>query len=428
LRNRGTPQAVSLTGFETRTDLVSHSTFLFVLIGSTLIDAFVAGMGLFLPRSKREGQDPETIDLERVLSASLITVMVFLIIKVMLWSAGLNLFGVIHLAYADLTVLLPSAGIALLIASHRSKGGERVRLLTVPVRMVALVSLSLIPIGIYATWVEPFRLQLETARVAVSPRRDGEDPVRIGVLSDLQTDHVTDYERNAVAHLMALKPDLILLPGDVFQGGWENFEENRSALRDLLSQLSAPGGVYLVLGDVDGPGEHLREILGSTSVRLLVNDMVRVTVGDRLVTIGGVELNTTTVPARNLVHCLETSPGDDDIRILLTHRPDVALGLQPGSRIDLVVAGHTHGGQVVVPWFGPPITLSRVPRNVAAGGLHTLEGNNVYISRGVGFERGQAPRIRFLCPPEITLLSVETSNGEGKGRGAVAVSRGRGQL
>jgi predicted MPP superfamily phosphohydrolase len=226
------------------------------------------------------------------------------------------------------------------------------------------------------------------------------------VLADLQTARVTGYERDAVARLMALKPDIILLPGDVFQGTREEFQEERGALRELLAQLSAPGGVYLVLGDVDGGGERLREILRSTRVRLLDDEVVRIDVGDRRVTIAGVGLDATTARAREAVDRLESGTGEDDIRILVAHRPDVALGLRPMSRIDLVVAGHTHGGQVVLPWFGPPMTLSRVPRAVAAGGLHSLGGNAIYVSRGVGYERGQAPRIRFLCPPEISLLEL----------------------
>ena len=80
--------------------------------------------------------------------------------------------------------------------------------------------------------------------------------------------------------------------------------------------------------------------------------------------------------------------------------------LKPSSRINLVVAGHTHGGQVVVPGFGPPITLSGVPRAVAAGGLHAMNGNRIYVSRGAGCEQGQAPRIRLFCPPEVSILEV----------------------
>jgi predicted MPP superfamily phosphohydrolase len=75
-------------------------------------------------------------------------------------------------------------------------------------------------------------------------------------------------------------------------------------------------------------------------------------------------------------------------------------------RIDLALAGHTHGGQVVVPFFGPLLTLSDVPRHVAAGGVHELGPVRVHVSRGVGMERGSAPQIRFFCPPEICLLTL----------------------
>jgi predicted MPP superfamily phosphohydrolase len=75
----------------------------------------------------------------------------------------------------------------------------------------------------------------------------------------------------------------------------------------------------------------------------------------------------------------------------------------------LLVAGHTHGGQVQIPFFGPPITLSRVPRSVAAGGFHSLDGRAIYVSRGIGNERGWAPRVRFLAPPEVSLLTLESA-------------------
>ena len=96
------------------------------------------------------------------------------------------------------------------------------------------------------------------------------------------------------------------------------------------------------------------------------------------------------------------------MRLLLAHRPDVGLTLPGRPRTDLVVAGHTHGGQVRLPLIGPPMILSDVPREVAAGGLHNLgEGRRVYVSRGVGVEHGgHAPRLRFLSPPEISLLTL----------------------
>ena len=82
------------------------------------------------------------------------------------------------------------------------------------------------------------------------------------------------------------------------------------------------------------------------------------------------------------------------------------LQLPADSGIDLVVAGHTHGGQVALPMFGPPLTLSAVPRQVGAGGLHEVRGNPIYVSTGVGMERGQAPQLRFGVRPSVAVLEV----------------------
>ena len=103
------------------------------------------------------------------------------------------------------------------------------------------------------------------------------------------------------------------------------------------------------------------------------------------------------------------------LRLLVAHRPDVIYTLSPSSRIDLIVAGHTHGGQVVVPGFGPLITLSRIPRAIAAGGLHAMDGNRIYISRGAGSEQGQAPRLRVFCPPEVSILEIGGAPATGGG-------------
>ena len=71
----------------------------------------------------------------------------------------------------------------------------------------------------------------------------------------------------------------------------------------------------------------------------------------------------------------------------------------------LCVAGHTHGGQVVLPGFGPLLTLSSLPRSHASG-CHDLGAMTLFVSRGIGHECGLAPRIRFDCRPELALISL----------------------
>jgi predicted MPP superfamily phosphohydrolase len=90
------------------------------------------------------------------------------------------------------------------------------------------------------------------------------------------------------------------------------------------------------------------------------------------------------------------------------HAPDYMNNVLLGHvrREMLCVAGHTHGGQVNIPGFGPPITLSRVPRWLAAGGLHQRKGAWLLVSRGVGMERSNAPRIRFNCRPQLVVVTL----------------------
>lgn len=327
---------------------------------------------------------------------------VFVVRTTVLSRLGLNSFGVMHLLYLDLVAVIPATAAALLaVPAWR-------RRLTTAARAVAIAGLLPAAVGVDATFIEPFRLRVETAEVVVPPSRVGSSPLRVAVLTDLQTRQVTEYERSAIDRLMALRPDLILIPGDLLQVPAEDFEDRAAAVRDLLGRLSAPGGVFLVQGDVDGPPTRLLRLIEGTAIRPLLDETATVTIGDRRVTIGGVLLNYRTESASDVIRGLAEAPDDGSIRLLLAHRPDVVLGLPSASRIDLTVAGHTHGGQVVIPGFGPPITLSRVPRAVAAGGLHPVDGNLIYVSRGVGCERDQAPRIRLFCPPEISLLTIRS--------------------
>lgn len=315
----------------------------------------------------------------------------------------LNGFGFIRLVYLHLVVLAPAMGLLVLAAIVWRHDGQRKYLVSRAVKLLAALTLVGIPIGVYATFIEPLRLKLETAAVPLRPGRDAGDEIRIAVLADIQTNHVGEHEYRAVELALAQRPDIVLLPGDFWQSELQPTPEDLAALRSLLNRPDVPGGVWLVQGNCDQPS-RIEELCRGTPATFLYNRIVRMRVRGRQVTIGGVELEPGAASTA-VIRELETAPGEDDIRILLGHYPDNALRLRPDSRVDLVVAGHTHGGQIVVPGFGPLMTLTGVPRRVAAGGLHRLSGNAIYVSRGVGCERGQAPRIRFWCPPEVSLLT-----------------------
>ena len=204
---------------------------------------------------------------------------------------------------------------------------------------------------------------------------------------------------------MAERPDLILLSGDYHQGAPATLEHELPKLRRLFRRLGAPGGVFAVQGDSESVDE-LRRIAAGTGVRVLADEIARVRVGDRRVAIAGLNRDYWEAAAGRVARRLESAPGRGDVRLLLAHRPDAVRLLRRHTRVDLTLAGHTHGGQVQLPYVGPLAIASRVPRRVGAGGLHALGGRHIYVSRGVGVERGQAPRLRLGAVPEVSLITL----------------------
>jgi len=259
---------------------------------------------------------------------------------------------------------------------------------------VAVGALGLVAVGVDAFLVEPERLEVTRHRMTTSKLRT---PLRIAVLSDLQTDAPGEYERRAIRLALAERPDVILLPGDFIQiGDPEAYARAAADLRQIFVSegLRAPLGVYAVGGNTDGPG--WRTVFEGLPVRAFTE-----TVRHRQGPIGVLALS---MEDSRTGDVRDDSPSDL-FEIVLGHYPDFALS---GVRGDLLVAGHTHGGQVQLPGWGPLLTFSRVPRAWAAGGLFPIPGNRtLVVSRGIGMERAEAPRLRFLCRPEVVIIDVE---------------------
>ncbi|MGQ0843336.1 MAG: metallophosphoesterase [Sporichthyaceae bacterium] len=333
-----------------------------------------------------------------VAGLALAAAVLVLALFVLVGGGSLGYFGVVHLAYLGAVLAVPLVGTGAVTRGVLTRSRAAV--------VLAVVLGLPAPIGYYATNVEPYRLRVDRAQVAVAVDRAGSEPIRIGVLADLQTFAPGGYESRAIDTLLAQRPDVILVAGDLLQAGEAHFAAHLGELRALLTRLVAPGGVYVVRGDAD-PGDYTDRAFRGTGATILDDRAVLVKVKDRVLRIGGNRLFYSGPAAVAMRRDLAALPEDGSIRIVLAHRPDAVLDLAPSSRIDLTVAGHTHGGQVVIPGFGPPVTLTSVPRKVARGGLHRVENNQVYVSTGVGLERGQAPQVRLFSRPSIGVLDVE---------------------
>lgn len=254
----------------------------------------------------------------------------------------------------------------------------------------AAVAAAIVVVTVRAFVIEPTALEVEH-QVVHSDRVDA--PIRIAVVADLQTDAPGAYETAALRAVMAEKPDLIVMPGDFVQReSRAEYERAWAQLRDVVDEagLTAPLGVFLTQGDVEHArwetqlvGTEMQELHG----RVRVRDDVWLT---------GLDLATSR-------HGSTVTRLDDAFSIVAGHAPDFALG---DVDADLLVAGHTHGGQVQLPWLGPIVTLTQVPRSWASGRTAIDDDTTLIVSRGVGMERGAAPRLRLLCPPQIVIVDV----------------------
>ncbi|MFZ5479614.1 MAG: metallophosphoesterase [Myxococcota bacterium] len=240
-------------------------------------------------------------------------------------------------------------------------------------------------VGLYAFVWEPRRLEVGELAVA-GPR------LRIALVADVQTDHVGEHEARALAAVAAAEPDLVLFAGDYVQvDDPADYPAEAARLRELVATLRPRLGGFAVRGDVD-PDEWTTIFRGTAITPL---------VGTRTVEVGGITL--TGLDIRDARRADLDLPRADGFHVVLGHAPDFVLGT---GRRDLNLAGHTHGGQVQLPGIGPLLTLSAVPRAWASGPTRLDDGSWLYVSRGVGMERRQAPRLRFLCPPEIVIVEV----------------------
>ena len=325
-------------------------------------------------------------------------------------TVAVNLSGLRRLALGDISSRLMGQALfaeGVLVVAALSMSHARA---SRPGRAVVFAAAAAGLFGVYvdAYRVEPNRLEVRRHFVDSRPQEEGAT-IRILHLTDIQTPAIGAHEERALAAGLSYHPQLIVLTGDYVQDALGRPTEDQAArdLRALIERIGfqAPLGVFATEGDVGPP---CREVFAGTPVRCLADETARVTLpgGDTLAITG---LSRARGRARNparLAWLIESGPHADH-RIVISHAPDFVDALP--FPVDLVLAGHTHGGQVVVPFFGPPVTAMRLPR-VYAGGLHDYRGIPLHVSRGVGMERGFSVPVRFLCPPEICVLDLRLSS------------------
>jgi len=258
----------------------------------------------------------------------------------------------------------------------------------------------------YPCYVEPRWLEVTQTRVSL-PRNSHWRPIRLLQMSDLHASRWVPLAMIGHAINLGLQqtPDFICLTGDFITGrdSVDPLEYTR-----VLRRLSARAPTFAVLGNHDGGSwvgsrggyaDHrvVGRILEESGIELLHNRPARVEVQERKVTLIGVgDLWSDEIDGARAFSGVTSG----ETKVLLSHNPDSkeVLANRPW---DLMLSGHTHGGQVIVPFAGAPFAPVWDKRYVA--GLKPWADRQIHVTRGVGNLHG----VRFRCRPEVSLLILE---------------------
>ncbi|NWF83518.1 MAG: phosphodiesterase YaeI [Bryobacteraceae bacterium] len=257
----------------------------------------------------------------------------------------------------------------------------------------------------YPLLIEPAWFEVTRTQVRLAGTRKGRFTVLH--LSDLHAEFKDPFSPlvDAIEAGLRANPDLVCVTGDFVSLGSDVDQRRYTA---ALRRLSGARPTFASLGNHDGgrwTREHggarsstlVRRILEEANVELLLNRA-------RTFQVNGCEF---VLAGVGDLWSGEVSPGPPfDIRpngrpiLLLAHNPDSKELLQRHPW-DLMLSGHTHGGQVIIPFRGPHLAPIRDKRYVA--GLGSWEGRQIFVSRGVG----NYLHVRFRCRPEVSILDVE---------------------
>lgn len=247
-----------------------------------------------------------------------------------------------------------------------------------------------------AALAEPFTLTIERCPIFLRRLPPALDRLRIVHLSDLHLGPLTSAAqlRRAIDTANSLEPDIVALTGDYIS------HERRYAApcAEIVGKLRARCGVYAVLGNHDHwtDAALITDLFRAEGIKVLINEGMRFEKDGAAFWLAGV--NDTMVGLEDISLALAGS-SEKEMKLLLAHNP-IILRRAARAGIDLVLSGHTHGGQVAL--RADRTSVGRTRRRVL-NGLARHDDTQIYVTRGLGTV---VLPIRYGCPPEISLLEL----------------------
>jgi uncharacterized protein len=282
-------------------------------------------------------------------------------------------------------------------------------------RFLKLAAASVVGLAFYAGEIERHDIQVVPRTIALDGLPDAFVGFRIVQISDIHLEEYTEatFLKLIVRMTNALRPDLVVLTGDFVS---ERPAPRHLAVRwgyecaEILSRLTSTER-YAVLGnhDVSVNAPAVTDALVSHRIPVLENRFVPIERSGSRIWLAGVADPMNQRADLDLALPRQRRPESEPV-ILLCHEPDYADAVV-GHGASLILSGHTHGGQIRIPWMRP-LFLPGMGKKYLEGNFLLADGTQLYVNRGIGTVN--LP-FRFRCPPELTLITLAQNNSPERG-------------
>ncbi len=279
------------------------------------------------------------------------------------------------------------------IKSRRRGQGIPKRFRSAGAIIVHLLAILGVVCLLYGSFIEPY--WVEVKKVEITTSKLHQTTMRLVQISDTHCTLRPLNEKKMVEIINRLKPDII-----VFTGDSANNSRGLKRFKETMGKLDARLGKFAVRGNIDAYFWSGVDIFGGTGFVELDSNSIEIDKNGEKIWITGVSCE----KEGKAGGVLKKVP-EDCFSVFLYHFPDLVEDLN-GMHVDLYLAGHTHGGQIALPFYGAIITLSKFGKKYESGEYKV--GNTIlYVNRGLGLAAGINPKMRFFARPEITVFDLK---------------------